>query len=152
MMTGLRWLRVPTVAAIMALAGPGLSEGVGGTVSAATLGMAAPTVQAGPVTETESGAVPTIPCGPNPGECTTEWSYVQPGVHYIDTSQYNGDFRVNVSLPGGAEACALGFGVSGGWSVIVKVFDATKVFDWAGAAFACAANVGLYIGASTYWN
>jgi hypothetical protein len=29
MMTGLRWLRVPTVAAIMALAGLGLSEGVG---------------------------------------------------------------------------------------------------------------------------
>ena len=112
----------------------------------------AATAQDGPVAETGTGALPNMPCGPNPGQCTMEWSYVQPGVHYINTSQYDGSFRVNVSLSGAAASCALGFGVSGGWNVIQHVFDATKVFDWAGAAFACVANEGVYIAANTYWN
>lgn len=50
MMTGLRWLRLPAVAATMALAGLGLSAGIGSGVSAASTvtvetGSAAPTIQ-----------------------------------------------------------------------------------------------------------
>ncbi len=107
MMTGLTWLRLPTVAAIMALAGLGLSAGVGGTVSAAGMNhTSAATISPAQITALaypgDGGAVPTMVCGPQ--ECGSV-AYLEAGnmvyLSYSGHTQAVHDGGLNWQVIGG---------------------------------------------------
>ncbi len=116
-MTGLRWLRVPALAALMALAAMGASVGLGGTTvaaaatsvrSAPTQGTAATTAQLVAAVESATGVQPEMICGPGPGTCGAVF-YLEAGYFNIWSGGKHEYGNASKYYAGGFVGCSFGF-------------------------------------------